>query len=236
MTGRMRHLWAALTGLGLGLLAIGPGLRPGFLLSYAMVFVPDPTFTRGTFGLAGALPRHVPSDAVVTALATLVPGDVVQKLILLAIFVMACTSAASLVPSQQLTARLAAGVCYAWNPFVAERLLLGHWALLLGYAALPWVVRAARDGGWRLVVVLVPAAVGGFAAVAISALVAVPIAASNGRRATVRTLAALIAVSLPWLVTGLLRGGGLPGDPCRVQAFAAPPDTPFGALGSLLTL
>ncbi len=89
------------------------------------------------------MPRHVPSDAFVTALAHIIPADVVQKLVLLAIFVMACTSAASLVPSRRMLPRLAAGVCYAWNPFVAERLLLGQWALLLGYAALPWVVAAA---------------------------------------------------------------------------------------------
>ena len=32
---------------------------------------------------------------------------------------------------------------YVWNPFVAERFHLGAWALLLGYAALPWLVRSA---------------------------------------------------------------------------------------------
>src|SRR5690606_34407230 len=112
--------------------------------------------TAFTFGLTGVVPRHVPSDAFVTALAAVVPADVVQKLVLLAVFVMACASAASLVPSSRLLPRLAAGVCYAWNPFVAERLLLGQWALLLGYAALPWVVAAAArsdgpHGGRRLV-------------------------------------------------------------------------------------
>jgi len=118
----MRHLAAVLTGLGLGLAAIGPGLAPGFVLSYDMVFVPDPSFSRMTFGLTGVMPRHVPSDAFVTALSTVMPADLVQKLILLAIFVMACSAAASLVPSERLLPRLAAGVCYAWNPFVAERL------------------------------------------------------------------------------------------------------------------
>ncbi|MCP9979686.1 hypothetical protein [Actinomadura madurae] len=143
MNDRTRHLVAALTGLGLGLAALGPGLAPGFVLSYDMVFVPDPAFTRMTFGLTGVVPRHVPSDAFVTALAAAVPADAVQKLVVLAIFVMACASAASLVPTRRLAPRLAAGACYAWNPFVAERLLLGQWALLLGYAALPWVVAAA---------------------------------------------------------------------------------------------
>src|SRR5262249_58781736 len=72
---------------------------------------------------------------------------------------------------------------YAWNPFVAERLLIGQWALLLGYAGLPWALRAAIAGplaSWRgagrLGLALLPAAVGGFAAMAISALVVVPAA------------------------------------------------------------
>ncbi len=47
---RTRHLVAALTGLGLGLAALGPGgLAPGFVLSYDMVFVPGPSFTDLTF-------------------------------------------------------------------------------------------------------------------------------------------------------------------------------------------
>ena len=48
-----------------------------------------------------------------------------------------------------------------WNPYVGERLLQGHWSLLLGYGCLPWVAtnmcalrtldRPAGRGfsGWR---------------------------------------------------------------------------------------
>ncbi|MGP4026609.1 hypothetical protein [Actinomadura sp. 3N407] len=242
MNERARHLVAALTGLGLGLAALGPGLAPGFVLSYDMVFVPDPAFTRMTFGLTGVVPRHVPSDAFVTALASVVPAEVVQKLVLLAIFVMACTAAASLVPSRRLPPRLAAGICYAWNPFVAERLLLGQWALLLGYAALPWVVAAASrtgepGGGRRLVRALIPAAIGGFAALAVSGLTALVVALVTGRRRTgVQVIAAVGVLSLPWLVPGVLRPAGVPGDGTAVDLFAARADTPFGTLGSLLLL
>ncbi|GAA4607256.1 hypothetical protein GCM10023195_27360 [Actinoallomurus liliacearum] len=250
---------AAGTGLVLGLLALGPALAPGFTLAYDMVFVPHPTFDRETFGLAGMLPRHVPSDAVVTALAHVAPADLVQKAILLAVFVIACVSASALVPSERLTARLAGGVVYAWNPFVAERLLLGQWALLLGYAALPWVVRAAARGEpRRLVLALVPAAIGGFAAMAVSGLVVLLIglhrprpgrSVGAGRSGAGRSvgvgwsgqdlpwlLAGLLVMSLPWLVPSLARFSGVPADPAGVAAFAARADTPFGALGSLLLL
>ena len=31
-----------------------------------------------------------------------------------------------------------------WNPFTVERLVLGHWTVLVGYGALPWLVLAGR--------------------------------------------------------------------------------------------
>jgi len=40
-----------------------------------------------------------------------------------------------------------------WNPYVAERLLQGHWSLLVGYGCLPWVaatVLRMRTGGGPL--------------------------------------------------------------------------------------
>src|SRR5580693_9385523 len=89
-----------------------------------------------------ASPCAVPSDLVVAAASRVLPADILQKVILLAIFVLACSGAAALLTREPLLARLAAGAFYAWNPYVAERLIIGHWALLLGYAALPWVLRA----------------------------------------------------------------------------------------------
>ncbi|MEV4089979.1 hypothetical protein AB0J43_57895, partial [Nonomuraea fuscirosea] len=133
---------SALLGLALGCLALGPALGWGFTLLQDMVFVPEPEFSPFTFGLAGGAARVVPSDAVVTALAQVLPAELVQKAILLAVFVLGCSGAALLLPSGSLGPRLVAGAFYVWNPYVAERLLIGQWALLLGYAGLPWVVRA----------------------------------------------------------------------------------------------
>jgi len=182
-TGAIARLAPPVTGLALGALALGPGFLRGFLLSYDMVFVPSPPLTAAALGLAGGPPRAVPSDTVVAVISHVVPADIAQKIVLLSIFTLACSGAAALLRGFPLTARLAAGVFYSWNPYVAERLILGQWALLLGYAGLPWVLRAARagTGGWlgkaRLCLALVPAATGGFAAMSVSALVAVPAAA-----------------------------------------------------------
>ncbi|HEX4659955.1 MAG TPA: hypothetical protein VH307_21430, partial [Streptosporangiaceae bacterium] len=152
---RADSLAPALAGLGLCLLALGPGLGRGFLLSYDMVFVPRMPFSAALLGLTGGPPRAVPSDAVVAVASLALPADIVQKIVLLLIFVLACSGAAALLDSAwgrgaPLLARLAAGVCYAWNPYVAERLLIGQWALLLGYAGLPWVVRVLCTGPERI--------------------------------------------------------------------------------------
>ena len=245
--GGAARLAPAATGLLLGVLALGPGIRPGYLLSYDMVFVPHPPFNAAVLGTAGVLPRAVPSDAVVAALATVLPADLVQKLLLLAIFALACAGAAWLLRAERLPAQLAAGVLYGWNPFVAERLILGQWALLLGYAGLPFVlavmtrpaVRLSRRA-LRLTVSLLPAAAGGFAAMSVSALVAVPAAiwhrgSSRARLALAAvTLAVLAVVSLPWLIPSLTRH--VVTGPAGVTAFAARADTPFGAAGSVLML
>ncbi|MEQ4715447.1 hypothetical protein [Nonomuraea sp. B19D2] len=221
---------SALLGLVLGCLALGPALGWGFTLLHDMVFVPDPSFTAWTFGLAGGAARVVPSDAVVTALSLVLPAELVQKAILLGIFVLGCSGAALLLPSESLGPRLVAGAFYVWNPYVAERLLIGQWALLLGYAGLPWVVRAAWSGR-RVALAMLPAAVGGFAAMTVTAITALPVA-----RRILPVVGVLAAFSLPWLVPTALRPEGLDGDPAGVYAFAARADTPFGAVGSLLSL
>jgi hypothetical protein len=236
------------TGLAVGALVLGPGLAPGYLLSYDMVFVPRPSFNAAMFGLGGTLPRAVPSDAVVAVLARAMPADLVQKLILLGIFVLAVAGVAALLDSEHPVGRIAAGVCYAWNPYVAERLIIGQWALLLGYAGLPWALRSATapaGSRWRwtgrLAAALVPAAIGGFEAMCISALVVVPAAAlAPGRTGRQRAeacglaLGVLAVLSLPWLIPAL--AASVPSSGAGVSAFAARADTPFGAVGSLLLL
>jgi hypothetical protein len=249
------NAWPAVTGLILGLLALGPALSRGYILSYDMVFVPRPPLDGAELGLGGGPPRAVPSDLVVALAARVLPADLVQKLILVGIFVVACAGAAALLRTRwpgaagqrdpALIAQLAAGTCFVWNPFVAERLIMGQWAMLLGYAGLPWVLREIcrredRVSLGRLAAALLPAAVGGFAAMSITVLTAVPVAlwASRdaGRRARTiaLTLAALAVACLPWAIPSVLTA--VHADPNGAAAFAARADTPFGTLGSLAAL
>src|SRR4029077_3971924 len=76
-----RNIPGLLVGLGLGLLALGPGLRRGFLLSYGMVFVPRMSFSAALPVLDP--PRAVPSDLVIATVSRIMPADIAQKLVLL---------------------------------------------------------------------------------------------------------------------------------------------------------
>src|SRR5207247_5051796 len=135
-------------------------LRPWFTLVYDMVFVPRLHLSRELLGSSPVFPRAVPTELLVALASFAVTGAVVQKAVLLFAFGGAALGMARLVPAPRAAARIAGGVLYAWNPFTYERLLLGQWALLLGYAVLPWAVAAAvahRRGepgsgsGWRVV-------------------------------------------------------------------------------------
>jgi hypothetical protein len=235
------------------------------VLTYDMVFVPRLELARGLLGLEVAVPRAVPADLLVALASRVVPADLLQKLLLAGIFVGAAAGAARLVPARGVAARAAAAVLYAWNPFVYERLLMGHWALLVSYAALPWAVAAAvdlrngRGGAARLVVTLAVAAFGSPAGGLIAAGTALCVVASPpwrqpagpqapadareaaagpavaARRAAL-VLGVALVVSAPWLVPSLLRPGGLPVRPEGTAAFASRPDGPLGTVGSLLGL
>lgn len=239
-------------GLGalVAFLALGPALGPGHVLRFDMVFVPDLSL-RAVLAGADGFPRAIPSDAVVAALSTVLPGYVVQSLVLAAVFVLGVAGAFRLltdlvygkgpVPMAGLAAGAVAGTAYLWNPFVAERLLLGQWAVLLGYAGLPWALAAVvrmtslrpARGFAGVVCALVPAAIGGFSSVLLSALTAGPTALRRWRDAGLLILA-LILLSSPWLIPSLVSGAAT--DPAGVAAFAARSDTHFGAFGSLLLL
>jgi hypothetical protein len=236
--GVRHHAPGLLLGLVLGVLALGPGLQRGFLLSYDMLFVPREPFSAALAGLKTGVARPVPSDFVVAVLSRALPADIVQKLVLLAIFVLACGGVAALLDREPMLARLAAGVFYTWNPYVAERLIIGQWALLLGYAGLPWVLRAVtreRITMSRLILAMLPAIASGFASMAITALVAVPVVAlRRSPRDVAVTAGILIAGCLPWLVPSLLHP--VYADPQAIAEFAARPDTPFGSIGSLIML
>ena len=197
--------WAAI----LPLLMLGPALGKGYVLSYDMVWVPDLSLRTDFLGLGTALPRAVPSDAIVAVLDELVPGMLLQKLVLYGGLVLAGLGYARMV-RPAIVPRMVAVSLAIWNPFVVERLWIGHWPVLLGYAAVPWLVLAGRR--IRLehripisVWFLLPLGSLSASAGLVSALVVM--VSALGRRpdmVAARLMAGCLAVNAPWWVAGLL--------------------------------
>ncbi len=131
------------TAASIAALVLAPLARPGYVLSYDMNFVPRQPLRLDLIAPVGPAPRAVPLDAAVSLLNLAMPGWLLQRLALVAIIWAAVVGAGRLVPTDRLAVRLIAAVGYGWTPFLAERLLLGQWGLLIAYAAMPWLVIAA---------------------------------------------------------------------------------------------
>lgn len=229
---RERSRLGLLTGAALAGLLLAPLLGPGYVLTHDMVFVPRVPLGGQLLGLDG-VPRGVPSELVLALASRVVAAGWLQDLVLLVIVVGGAWGAARLAPTTSRFGVVAAGTTYGWSAYLHERLLLGQWALLVGWAVLPWAVRAALDWrrggpGWWAIAALSTAALAGA-----NALVLVGLAVVVCGR-PLKALLATAVLSLPWVVPGLLQGI-VPGDRHAVAAFAANADTPFGVLGSLLT-
>lgn len=230
-------------GLVLGVLVLGPALAPGYTLHYDLVFVPDLDLSARTLGTDGSVPRAVPNDLLVALASLVLPGWLVQKVLLLGAFVLGGAGAGRLATTG--VGAAAAATWWSWNPWVGERLGIGHWGYLLGFALLPWVLIAAArlrstgSGTPALVVALTAAALGGSTPGVLATLLAglVVLVPGGPDRPRARQLGIVIGTSLlanaAWWFP-FLRAASRAADPGGASAFAAAGDTPFGVVGSLL--
>ncbi|WP_232839471.1 hypothetical protein [Nocardia aurea] len=247
--------WAGLIPAGysavLTTLITGPLLGSGYLLLRDAVSTPRSYLTDSALGLGDAAPRAVPQDALLAALSPIVDGGLLVKAILIVALWAAGYGAAVLARellAVSLGPQLVATTLTLWNPFVAERLLQGHWSLLAGYAALPWTalaayrLRSAISPGRRYSAVAAWGALAGCLAAAgltpTGSLLAGCVALLTvGRRNLPGTLVLLVAASAPWLAATALSGAGAePSDSTGVAAFAARAEPGLGTLGSLAGL
>lgn len=218
---------------------LAPLAKSGYVLSYDMNFVPDQPMRLDLLAPIDSAPRAVPLDAAVSLLNLAIPGWLLQRLVLAAIIWVAFVGAARLVPTERLSVRLLAGVVYTWSPFLAERLLLGQWALLVTYAALPWLILAAlrfRAGDWAALPPLALAA--GLSALTptgglLAAVIGVVMVIGLPWQRWLAVMATLAVLNSPWVVASLTAPGAH-SDPSGVAAFAARSENWAGAFVALL--
>jgi len=236
--------------LALALVVTAPLLAPGYLLLRDAVSTPRSHLSDAALGLSAAAPRALPQDFFVALASHVVDGGVVVKALLVAGLWLAGWGAARLatllVPEAGVAGGFVAATLAIWNPYVAERLLQGHWSLLVGYGCLPWVAAAMLrlcDGSgswwplvfWIALAGLTPTGLMLAAAVAL-ACVFVP----GGHRprwlcASVALGTAVVA-ALPWLVASVVAGSLSSSQSAGVRVFAARAEPGLGTLGSLGSL
>lgn len=251
---RVRAASLAVPGYGLllALLITAPLLGPGYLLLRDAVSTPRSYLSDAALGLSEAAPRALPQDFLIALTSSVLDGGVVVKALLVAGLWAAGTGAARLaaaiLPEAGLPGQFVATTVAVWNPYVAERLLQGHWSLLVGYGCLPWValamlrLRSGAPGWWALAFWI---ALAGLTptGLLLAVVVAVVAAAAPGA-GTPRWLGAggatLIGLSaaLPWLVAALLSDSlsGYQAGGVGTAAFAARAEPGLSTLVSLAGL
>ncbi len=223
---------------------LGPALGPGYVLHADQVFVPTQDLLPWMLGVGSGLPRAVPQDGVVALLSGPVPGWLLEKAALLAALVLVAVGAARLVRPRGTGAAVVAGLVALWSAYVAERLLLGHWSLLLAVAALPWALAAARDvrsgrtgslARWLLWVALASLTPSGGILVLVVSLPAI-LWPGGGATTRVRLGAGVLGIvlQLPWIVPTLLHPAPVTGA-VGADVFAARSEGPWGLLLTVLT-
>jgi hypothetical protein len=241
--------------LVLALLVVAPLLRPGYLLLRDAVSTPRSYLSDTALGLTSP-PRATPQDFAVALASHLIDGGIVVKALLVLGLWLAGWGAARLVaaalPGAGTSGQLVAITLAIWNPYVAERLLQGHWSLLVGYGCLPWVatavltLRSGATGGvgffalafWIALAGLTPTGLMLAATVALVCVVA-PGAGRPRWLCAAAALGAALVAALPWL-TAAAMGSSLStpkaASTLGVLAFAPRAEPGLGTLASLASL
>jgi hypothetical protein len=240
--------------LVLALLVTAPLLQPGYLLLRDAVSTPRSYLTDAALGLSEAAPRALPQDFVIGLATALVDGGLVVKALLVTGLFLAGWGAARLasavVPEAGRAGQLVAVTIAIWNPYVAERLLQGHWSLMVGYGCLPWVattmlrLRTSDVAPWFEVCALVfwigvagltPTGLMLAAAVALTC-VFVPGSGRPRWWCAAVALGASVFVALPWLTAAVMADSLSSTQAEGVGAFAARAEPGLGTFASLLSL
>jgi hypothetical protein len=198
----------------------------------------QPVVPATVFGLDGGLTGGVPF-AIGSGLLDHVFGQAGPALPVAVFFPIATTGGARIVRTAALPGRLGAGLVYAVNPFVFDRLYAGQIGLLLGYALLPFAVaalldaaaeprRIARAACWVAATVMMSEH---FAWILVPVTAAIALTRPRRLLASLHLAGAALgaaAISAYLLVPPLLAGAGPAGAPAQLTAYRTQSDPRVG--------
>lgn len=249
-----------------GALALGvmlPMLWPGFILTLDMAFTP-------TLRMPEDISSSYLFHAALHYLNFILPADVIQKSVLLAILLLSGLGAHTLVRHVQNSKNRAgefalwgayiAGAMYMINPYTYSRFMAGQYAVLLGYALLPFFVRAVLKflavptlrralgtAAWAIGISIVSIHTLGLAAILALAATLVHAWRWNKKVAAAAAIYGLIGAAVFLIASGywlvpLLEGTSVQGQAISQfgaddrQAFATVGGDAIGRLGNVLQL
>ena len=229
-------LWSWAVGLVVSLAVMGPALGPGSLLNLDLVLVPNPPVPAGMWGLGPELPRRVPMWGFMAWISALISGNTVGKVFVVVSLTLAFVGMYRLLAGPVVT-RLAAGLIYAFNPFLLTRVAVGHWMVMWTAALLPWalqdLLRPARSPRRVLWWSAAIGIAGVYGAVIAGMIVAIGLIRERGRRAITVTVAYLVG-QLPWLVPMVVVSATTSGASLVDASVFAPAISGFRGVGQLL--
>jgi hypothetical protein len=259
---RARSFVAPAYALVLALVVTAPLFAPGYLLLRDAVSTPRSYLSDSALGLSEAAPRALPQDFVVALASGLVDGGLAVKVLLVTGLFLAgwgaARLAATVVPDAGVAGQFVAVTIAVWNPYVAERLLQGHWSLVVGYGCLPWVATtmlqlrtsgaatAPQAGGgasagvcalvfWIALAGLTPTGLMLAATVAVTCVFAPGPGRPRWWCAAIG-LGTAVLVALPWLAAATVADSLSSTQAEGAHAFAARAEPGLGTLGSLASL
>ena len=135
------RLWSKLYFAGLALLVVGPLLEPhGYILALDASWGPHYVFNQ--LDNPAFLLSRIVISSLTLGLHALLGAELAQSVFILVTLFLVGWGMYTALPIKRQLAKYFAGTLYLLNPFVYDRLMSGQWLLLLGYAFLPFAVRA----------------------------------------------------------------------------------------------
>jgi hypothetical protein len=225
----------ALFGCAVAFAVVAPLTRRGWVL--LLDWAPGPRHIDSGFpaGPAFVLPVHALHAAFGAAVGWLP----------IAYALAIATAGAAVLVGGPWPARVVAGLAFAWNPFVFDRIATGQVALLVGYALLPWLTRAAvraarpRDGlaigAWWTLAALCSVHFVWIGGVIVAAAAVVQLRRVSARQvgAAVALAGVIVAAAVSiWLLAA--RPAAVPADPAALTTYRTVSDPDLGrSLGIL---
>ncbi|MBV7296036.1 hypothetical protein KRX51_08950 [Corynebacterium sp. TAE3-ERU12] len=214
-----------------------PFMTHGELLLRDMVVPEVLPLTDAALGLGDSPARAVPQDAILALIGTALNTPTVVTGLLFTAFMIGGVSASELArrllgagPAGQ----IAAVTMTIWTPYAVERLLQGHWSVVIAAVLLPAIALASvtHRPGWRASAM----AVAGLTPT--GALLAGIAALTAARDLRDRLLAGLTTalISAPWLIATAVSHSPVTSDASGAAAFAPRAEHLTGTIGALAGL